>query len=585
MNKKIIYVTAMLLTFNFCTYAQLGKLKGMMGKKDSTKTEEPKDNAPKKEGGGFGAGLMNKVVGKMAKAAFAVGGGAMGMVGNTDDLTTVNIMPTFNSNLHSKDVQEIGQDFFGGWEPGGSMIYLGFSSKTSYKTTKIDGSVKVDGVPANYITMGFYSALSKDKKARKVEVTTDKGQNSSFTLNPPSQKIKLLSVNGQTSNATLDLSKDVVLEFEDMPEDTKTPILVQLTGAIIGIKTMYAVGYFLPKKKIVIPPAMFRNMAGAAEANLGLNGAYIQVSRTKEESATNVTGIYPEVKYFSMVNDGMFVNVTVKPTFSKGIEAKGKEGLTEYVATKSSAINSPNFDSMKTLGVMSFSAKGSTAFYDQKTKYVIGGGYETTTKTASFPQFPTEVWDDVLNQLYSKITGALVTEFGIKLVDLDKITNSVAYKAASPYNTTPEENTHDEFFVTYKNTKSLSGLRPLAETMAYNTTEHKVMTETGVNALLKLSLNFKLNFEGSSAYMTTVMDYELIAPILGDTYQTHYLKGSVSAPKFPLKKNEKIAPSDLANKVIYINGLTAAFTKALQEIKAKEKANGDYDVEWAAMNN
>jgi ribosomal protein L21E len=481
-------------------------------------------------------------------------------------------------------VQEIGQDFFGAWEPGGSMVFLGFSSKTSYKTTKINGSVKVDGVPANYVTMGFYSSVSKDKKPRKVEITTDKGQNSTFTINTPTQKVKLLSVNGQTSNASIDLSKDVVLEFEDMPEDTKTPIMVQLSGSQIGVKTFFAVGYFLPKKKIVIPPAMFRNMAGAAEANIAFNGCYLQVSRSKEEKAVNVSGVYPEVKYGSMVNDGMFVNVTVKPTFNKGIEVKGQEGLTGYVATKSSAINSPNFDSMKTLGVMSFAAKGTTSFYDQKTKSVIGGGSETTTKTASFPQFPTAVWDDVLNQLYNKITNAIATEFNVKVVELNKITNSAAYKVASPYNTTPEENTKDEFFVTYKNTKSLSGLRPLAETYANNTTEHKIMTETGVNSLLKLILNFKLNFEGSAAYMTTTVDYELLAPVLGETYQTHYLKGSLSAPKFYLKKNEKISPADLADKVIYINGLTAAFTKALQDIKSKEKANGDYDVEWAVMN-
>jgi hypothetical protein len=514
-----------------------------------------------------------------------VGGTAMGMVGNTDDLTSVNLMPGLMTNLHSKDVQEIGQDFFGGWEAGGNMITMGFSSKVGFKATKIDGTVKIDGVPANYVTMGFYSSVSKDNRPRKVEIVSNKGQISSFTINPPSQTVKLLSVNGQTSNASIDLSKDVILEFADMPEDTKTPILVQLTGSQIGVKTFFAVGYFAPKKKIVIPPAMFRNMAGAAEASIAFNGCYLQVSRSKmQNDATNITGVYPEVKYGAMVTDGMFVNVTTKPIFNKGIEVKGKEGITGYVATKSSAINSPNFGSMKTLGVMSFAAKGSTAYYDQKTKYVMGGGYETTTKTASFPQFPTAIWDDVLNQLYNKITNAIATEFNVKVVELNKITNSAAYKVASPYNTTPEENTKDEFFVTYKNTKSLSGLRPLAETYANNTTEHKIMTETGVNSLLKLILNFKLNFEGSAAYMTTTVDYELLAPVLGETYQTHYLKGSLSAPKFYLKKNEKISPADLADKVIYINGLTAAFTKALQDIKSKEKANGDYDVEWAVMN-
>jgi hypothetical protein len=583
MKRKFIYAVILSFTLQSAGYAQLSKLKNMV-KKDTTKTEITKEEKAPKEGGGFGAGLMNKVVGKMAKAAFAVGGGAMGMVGSTDDLTSVTLTPGLMTNLHPLTVQEIGQDFFGGWEPGGSITSLMFTSKTEWKANKINGSVKIDGVPANYVTMGVYTSLSKEKKLRKVEILTDKGQSSSFTINPPSQKIKLLSVNGQTSNATLDLSKDVVLEFEDMSEDTKTPILVQLTGSQIGVKTFFAVGYFLPKKKIVIPSAMFRNMAGAAEASIAFNGCYLQVSRTKNENATNVTGVYPEVKYGVMVTDGMFVNVSVKPTFNKGIEAKGKEGLTEYVISKSSAFNSTNFGSMKTLGVMGFAAKGSTSFYDQKTKYVMGGGYETTTKIATFPQFPTEVWDDVLNQLYGKLTNALITEFNVKVVDIEKITNSEAYKAAAPYDT-KEENTQEEFFIKYKNTKSLNGLRPIAESLAANTTEHKVMQETGVNSLLKLILNFKLNFEGSSAYMTTTVDYELLAPILGETYPNHYLKGSLSGAKYYLKKNQKISPEFLANNVLDINGLTSAFTKALQDIKAKEKANGDYDVEWASMNN
>ena len=101
----------------------------MMGKKDSTKTEEPKDDKPKKEGAGFGAGLMNKVVSKAAKLAGSIGGSTMGLTGSTSDLNSVVASPTLMSNLHPTEVQEVGQDFFNGWEPGGNAVIVGFTSK------------------------------------------------------------------------------------------------------------------------------------------------------------------------------------------------------------------------------------------------------------------------------------------------------------------------------------------------------------------------------------------------------------------------------------------------------------------------
>ena len=556
----------------------------MGGKKDTTKvvetkTDEPKIDQPKKSGGG---GFMNKVIGKIAKGAFAIGGGVSGMVGSTDDLNSVDFTAYYMHRLHPTEVQEIGQDFFNGWEPGGNGMLMMFTSKSAFKFTKINGSVKIDGMPANYATMGLYSSFTKNAGPRKIEVTTNSGQVSTFTVNPPTQTLKLLSINGEKSNATIDMSKDVVLEFADMPEDTKTPIMVQLTGSQIGIKTLFPVGWFAPKKRIVIPPAMFRNMGGA-ENNIGFANCYLQVSRGSNGKATNVTGIYPEVKTASIIFDGMFVNVLNKPKFNKGLEAKGKDVSAEYVVKKANAIMSPNFGSMKTLGVMGFAAKGSTSFYDSKTKYVFGGGYETTTKMATFPQFPIDVWDEVLNQLYGKITDVLATEFNVKIVDLEKVTNAPSYKVAKPYDT-PEENTHNEFFITYKNTKSLSGFRPISEMASLNSPEYKVMKEVDANSLLKLTLNFQMNFEGSSAFMVPSLNFEILGPLVGDLYPTNYLSGNVVGNRFYLRKNDKVSPADLPTKVLNLEGLTAAFRKAMQDIKTQEKANGDYDIEWKAMN-
>jgi len=580
MNKKIIALAFVIIGFFFNSSSQLGKLKGFIGKKDTTKIQEPKEDTPKKEGGGFGAGLINKALSKVSKAAFAVGAGATGLITSTDDLTTVAFAPGLMQNLHPREVQEIGQDFFNGWEPGGTGIIIMFASKEGIKITKINGEVKIDGVKANTTPLGIYSSFAKGNQPKKVEIITKSGQNSSFTIHPPTQKVKLLSINGQTKNAVLDMNKDVVLEFAEMPEDTKTPIMVQLTGNTIGIKTLYTVGWFAPKTKIVIPPAMFRNMYGA-ESNIGFEGCYLQVSRSKSEKASQVSGIIAEIEYGTMINDGMFVNVPNKPNFNKGIEAKGKEGEVNYVVNKKIAASSVNFGSMKNLGVLAFAAKGSTSYYDSKTKYVIGGGYETTSKMATFPQFSNEVWDNILAKLYLQITDILAKEFNVNVVDVEKITNLAIYKTARSYDT-PETNTKSEFFVNYKNTKSLNGLRPFAE--MGSSLEHKVMEEANVNSLLKLTLNLKMSFEGSVASMTPSLDFEILGPVVGSMYPTNYLSGSVTGEGYPIKNKAKIDANTLENNVLGLNSLTASFKKAMKDIKAKEKANGDYDIEWAAIN-
>lgn len=581
MNKKFIYVTALLLTFNFCTYAQLGKLKGMMGKKDTTKTEAPKEDTPQKEGGGFGAGLMNKVISKVAKAAATVGGGMMGMVGSTSDLNSVIAAPTLMTNLHPTAVQEIGQNFFNGWEPGGNAILLGFSAKAGQQFTKIEGDVMVDGKPAEFVAVGYYSAFSKDNSAtRKIDITTNSGQKSSFTINPPKQKVKLISINGQKENVTVDLTKDVVLEFEPMT-DNITPITVWLTGTTIGIKTMYEVGFFAPKSKITIPAAAFRNMNGV-QNNIGFGGAYLQVSRGSLDKATNVTGVLSNVEYANIVTDGKFLTVSTKPVFNKGIEVKGTEGSTEFEIKKPNAIFSPAFNQMKNLGVMGFSAQGVTSFYDKKTKAVFGGGYQETTKYATFPKFDNAVWESILDKTYQDVMQILKQEFNVNVYPVEKITNSLAYQSSNSY-TTAEANTTEEFSLSYKNTKLFLGKRPLSELAGNKSPEYKIMKETGANALLNFTLHLDLNFEGPKAFMVPSITYNISGEIVGDIYNSNYLSGTITGTSYPLKNKQNISAADLENIVLNRGALIAAFKKSIQAIKTQEKTNGDYEIVWDAM--
>ncbi len=581
MNKKLgTIMVAVCMMASLPSSAQFGKLKGLMGKKDSTQTEQPKEKVPKKEGGGFGAGLMNKIISKVAKAAATLGGGAMGMVGSTDDLTSVVPSLTLMTNLHPTAVQEIGQNFFNGWEPGGNAILFMFTAKNKQQFTKIEGTVATNSKPADFVAVGCYSAFSKDNTvAKKVEITSNSGQKAAFTINPPKHKIKLLAINGQKENVSVDLTKQVVLEFENM-NDNNAPISVWLTGTTIGIKTMYEVGWFAPKSKIIIPPAAFRNMNGV-QNNIGFGGCYLQVSRSSMDKATNVSGAFPEIEYASIVSDGKFLSITAKPVFNKGIEAKFKENGLSFEVNKANALFAPAFNQMKTLGVMGFSAQGVTSYYDKKTNKLQG---VEITKSASFPQFDNSVWDTILERTYKEVMAIIEQEFAVKVLPLETVTNSDAYNNIKTYNSA-EENTTENFSQAYKNSKLLLGKRPLSELAGIKSPEYKVMKETAANALLNFTLHLDLNFEDAKAVMIPSITYNIGAEIVGENYNSNYVTGKVTGKAFPIKNKQVISVEMLESTVLNIDALLATFKKSIQAIKEKEKTNGDYEAVWNAMKN
>ena len=111
--------------------------------------------------------------------------------------------------------------------------------------------------------------------------------------------------------------------------------------------------------------------------------------------------------------------------------------------------------------------------------------------------------------------------------------------------------------------------------------EYKIMKETGANALLKFTINLDINFEGSKAFMTPKFVFDIVGDVAGDTYNTSYLSGTVVGKGIPYKKG--ITPEVLENVILRKSDMLSTFRKAIQDIKAKEAANGDYKIVWDAQ--
>lgn len=575
--KRNVITLIFLISISLGAQAQFGKLKNLVGgKKDTTQTKTD-DKKEKGQGGSGGGKLFTKLVTKVAKAS-----GSM-LTTTTPDLSTVVMNAYYQTNLHPNNLGTLEQSFFNGWQGGGNLLGIMFTGKETFSLNKLEGEVKINGVPAEYITTGIYSGFSADNKSpKKVEVVMNNGQKSSFTVNPPKQSVNVVSINGQKDNVSLDLTKDVVLELENLPAGDQTPILVSLAINSLGIKAYYNVGYFSPADKIVIPAGYFRNIniAPGNTKSLGFNykGSFLKVERSVMEEATDVSGFFTKVEYASIYSDGKFVTVTNEPQINVGLTAKGKEafpnGAVNYELYKPNAFMSRSSAQIKAIGVTSFSIRGTTFYASETSNEWLG---TTTYKEATFPQMADEVWESMLDKLYTGLIPIIESEFKISVLPLEKITSTQAYQSMMPYSK-DDSNTKVEFSRAYKTTKVISAFLPISESYGLNTADGRLMKESGANALLKVTLDVRLTFDGPKPTMVPVMGVELLGEQNGPTTSTKYFTATITGDGVPYSKN--ITPQILEEIIIRKSDLLATFKKGLQELHQQEVANPDYNMIW-----
>lgn len=580
---KKVFLIVLMCVPALCTQAQFGKLKGLVGgnKKDTTETkkeEKKEDKKEKGQGAGFGSRLLSKVVTKVAKV------GSPMLTTSTADLNAVTPVVFNMTNLYPDNVGVIDQSFYNGWQGGGNMVGVMFTQKESSGFAKIEGDVTIDGKPAEYASVGLYVAFSSDNsKPKTVSVTSKNGQTASFTLNPPKQSVNLVSVNGQKDNVSVDLTKEVVLELDNLSGDMTTPILVSIAANTLGLKGFYPVGYFKPASKIVIDPAFFRNTnvpPGNTKMMFNYKGCFLKVERGTIDQATNVSGVFPAVEYGNVYYDGKFINVTGEPEINPGLTSKGTEkfpnGTVDYNFYKPNAHNSRPMSEAKTVGVTAFALRGTTYYYEQTENRFQG---TETTKSAQFPQFPDEVWDNILNKLYDEFIPIIESELGVSVLPIEKVTSAEVYKGMEPFSKDEANNTA-EFARTYKDTKMISVFIPITDAYGINNADYRLMKEIGANALLKLTLDVRLTYEGSKVSMVPVLGVELNGEQNGPTMSTKYFTANITGQGVPLKSKSTITADMLEETIIRKSDLLAAFRKGLREIKQHEAANGDYDIVW-----
>ncbi|MFT3679238.1 MAG: hypothetical protein QM791_03130 [Ferruginibacter sp.] len=535
-----------------------------------TKKEE------KKSGGG---GLFQKVVGKLAKGAAKLGGTMTGATKSTADLDAVAPYVFFSGNLLSKDIGTMEMDFINGWKDGGDLVGVMFMPTNRAFFYKIDGSVKIDGKDADYQSTGVYTKVFDGANAsRTMEVETSSGQKAKFTLIPPKNKVKLVSINNKKENCEIDMNKDFSIQVENFSTQPGSLLKLRIVMQTIGIRSTYEVGNFKPAASITIPGYILKHI-NSGNKGMNFKNSYLIVDDAQMQEAKDEGGKYSTpLRYYTGTSAALPVKVVNESPILSGLTAAGEEklalGKMKYEFTKPNAYSSKPFEQVKNVAVTSFAISGTTYYYDHSENKFLN---TETTKSIDFPQIPDEKLDAILAGLYQQITTVLQEQFGATILAPEKVTSTKEYKALDRFSY-DNSNTSEHFTRSYKGLQPLATIIPLATAMSG---ESALFAATGANALLKVKLDLQISFD-NKPILKPIMTVELAGDKNGGEFGlmlTKFFTAKIEGEGYRIKSGVQVTDAVL-NEIVRQDDLVAQFKKGLQEIIAKEKQNGEYVPIW-----
>lgn len=562
--KKLLILSTLSLFISINTQAQFWKKKKeeAPAAADSSKPEQKEE--PKK-GGNF----FQKIIGKVAKGAGNLAGSASGALESVETVGDADVIVAVGTNIYSKDLGLMLPDLIGKeWINNGDFTMLQLAGKDGFKMYKYNGNIKVNGKELKHFAMGIHS-VTENPNAGNKKITFEKNGTveAGFEIPVPAKNIKLVSINGQTKNVSIDLTKDVVLEFANFSTEPSSLIRVDIVTTQIGIRTLSLVAYVKPAAKVTIPAAAFKNIDNGNKFNF--KNSYISIADQLLVKPINITGNIPTTQMVSTgSNDGMWVTVTNSNENSTGINFE----LDKTKVFKKNAAFAKPLSFAKTISVSSFYTYGET--YTSGTKENKFQGTQTT-KTINFPDIPNEYLDDALSKLYANITKVIKEEMGSNILPENAVTNSPSYANTMKF-MADDLNNSSQFMRAHK---GLHPIKTLSSVTYMNYGESRLIKETKADALLKASLIFRLSWD-KVPMITPYLDVELIGESNGDfrsyTGSTKYFTINITGDGYELKNKEAV---DFPQ-VFQLGNLATKFQAALKELKAKEAANTDYEVIW-----
>lgn len=583
MKKQLILPILLLACLSFSSYAQLGKLKGLVGGKKET-TEGASSDTTKtqtSEKKGSGGGVFQKVVSKISKVAGNSVAGGAGMVAETSTLTDIDVIASVGTNIYPKDLGLVVTDFLGGnWIDHGDFTMLMLASKNGFKFYRYGGTIKVNTQNLQHVSYGIHTSIENPGSGnKKITFTNQTGIEGSFEIPVPAQNIKLLSINGQKSNANVDFTKDVTLELANFSTAPDALVRLDVLYSIIGIRTLGLVAYVKPAAKVTIPAAAFRNME---TENKGINfkNSYLAISDQSLVKTLNNTGVFTQpITATTGSNDGMWINVTNSEEIAKGFQISENISIggndMQVAATKKNAAYAMPLSLAKKIAVASFSIQGTTYLYESSTSK---WAQTETTKTIDFPEIPEPWLDAALADMYKKFLKTTSEVISSEILPESTIPSLPSHENAQQF-FKDEMSTADQFLRVYKN---LYPIKPLTSQSNRLNGENALLSEANADGLLKVSLVLQLSYEGKPSMIPHLM-VEMDGPSNGgfrsQIGNTKYFTMQIDGEPYEIKNKTKFTEAEFA-KIIQVDAFDAALKKALSLIKQQEESIGDYEKVW-----
>ncbi|MCK9211933.1 MAG: hypothetical protein M0P61_13920 [Ignavibacteriaceae bacterium] len=516
------------------------------------------------------------------------------LTATTADLSVCAVQGMYINNLYPQDTKTVEMDYVGDqWKEGRSGVAISFYKKEGVGFYKIDGTITMDGDTLQYLANGVYSTYfdNNGSKPKKISISTSSGQRAEFTIQPP-KPIKLVSINGAATNAPVDVTKDMTLEFENVPNENAF-IRVSMIVSSLGIRSFSDIGVFKLAKTIKIPAAAFKNtmtasatVGGVVSISTGSN--YVLIERFDVATA-RIPGVGAS-QNLSLGWSWMPVTVTGDVSTQPGFSIDGKitsaNGEMGYSAKEPNAFTGKPLSKGKKFAITSLSIRGTLYNAETSTSSSTTGNVTTTTTTTrtwQFPKVPVEYWDKALDNLYKDVTKVLKDEYGISVIPIEQVVNSPLY---SELEEIKDEYTTVEISRSYKGTKNLlptrigNILKSISSTFASDRPEARLMRELGVDGLISVTVDLALPTDRQEVTLAPRMAFRITGPpngyIVGPTV---YAQGVVSDEKGVPFSESEFKDINALNKIIRKDDIISAFKKALKEQEAKEKELG-YQAIW-----
>lgn len=379
------------------------------------------------------------------------------MTGKTAELEAASAKLSFIAGVYPFEINTSESKYFpDGTQEGDYAASITFFKNEGMGLLEITGDVTIEGEPMEYVGMGSYLKVFKQKPAKplSLKVKTTTGDEASFSL-VTLPGVEIISVNGEQSLPILDLAEDIELEYYNPAGSEGTRIRVSLITDVMGARALNHFADFPVSKegtvKVTIPKESLANPEIAGQLNTG------QFNKGENWLIVEREKMVPKNEYTADQNPGQLSSseIALKSYATMSVIVKGKqeEGIMSslrvtgrsadktlgYEFYKPNATTGIPLSKATKFGLVSFSMEART-FKEEtnvsESSYTTGGtSYTrttTTTTTYQFPQLPAESWEYVMDRIYKDVVDFFQTEYKVSFVPVENVTSTPQYADLFP---------------------------------------------------------------------------------------------------------------------------------------------------------